>query len=114
MPSAPPRLHITSDDTEFDPQILRSLAAEGFSVSYLPCTEDRKTYRTALRHLGDDLELGEKYAILAYGDAGAECLDFYAKPQPGYASPCLAFQPCSSRQHPPPSSSYRTDDDVLL
>lgn len=79
----PPRLHITSDDTEFDSHILHSLRAEGFQVSYLPCTQDRGAYRNILRHLGDDLELGEKYAILAYGDAAAECLDFFVKPQPG-------------------------------
>lgn len=105
----PPRLHITSDDTEFDSHILHSLRAEGFSVSYLPCTQDRKAYRNALRHLGDDLELGEKYAILAYGDAAAECLDFYVKPQPGCVA-LIAYYPTTI---PSPKTKFPPHLEIL-
>ncbi|KAI7119644.1 carboxymethylenebutenolidase [Hortaea werneckii] len=78
----PPRIHVTADDDTFDPVIIRHLREEGFDATFLPFTGDLKGYRDTLRHLADDLELGENYAIIAYGEAASICLDFYVKPQP--------------------------------
>lgn len=59
----PPRLWITSDDEEFDPTIVEHFTEEGFNVSYLPYAPG-KTYVNDLKHLAEDLEMGEKYAIV--------------------------------------------------
>lgn len=63
--SASPRLHITSDDPEFDPIILSHWKAEGYNVSYLPCNvDDVKAYKQELARLPEELELGESFAIV--------------------------------------------------
>lgn len=62
--SMPPRLHVTSDDPEFDPIILAHWKQEGFDTTYLPYTGDEKTYRQKLARLPDELELGESFAII--------------------------------------------------
>ncbi|KAI7253051.1 hypothetical protein KC335_g15328, partial [Hortaea werneckii] len=78
----PARIHVTADDDTFDPVIIRHLREEGFDATFLPFTGDIKGYRDTLRHLADDLELGENYAIIAYGEAASICLDACVKPQP--------------------------------
>lgn len=60
----PPRLHVTGDDDEFDPTIFKHLKEEGFDVSYLPYSGGGKAYVDELKHLADNLELGENYAII--------------------------------------------------
>jgi hypothetical protein len=60
----PPRLHVTADDNEFDPIILKYFRDEGFDATYLPKGSDNKAYKDRLKHLADDLELGENYAIV--------------------------------------------------
>ena len=62
--SRPPRLYVTADDDEFDGTILQHLREEGFDVSYLPMGSNVKAYKDKLRHLADDLELGENYAVI--------------------------------------------------
>lgn len=59
-----PRLVLTAEDDEFDPLIIQHWKEEGFEVSYLPFTGQRKEYIRELDHLPDPLELGEKYAIV--------------------------------------------------
>ena len=109
LPSTPPHIYITSDDTTFDPSILTSLTAESLPPTYLSHTSSRKDYLTTLRHLSDDLELGEKYAILAYGAAASECLDFYTKPQPG----CVALIAYYPDKIPNPKTKYPSHLEVL-
>ena len=60
----PPRLYVTADDDEFDSTLLQHFEEEGFHTTYLPLGKDGKAYRESLRHLADDLELGENYAII--------------------------------------------------
>ena len=60
----PPRLYLTADDDEFDGTILQHFREEGFDVSYLPMGDSVKAYKDSLRHLADDLELGENYAVI--------------------------------------------------
>ena len=62
--SLPPRLHITSDDPEFDPELLSHWKEEGFDVTYFPYDGNQKAYKQKLAHLADDIELGESYALI--------------------------------------------------
>ncbi|KAF9884706.1 hypothetical protein FE257_001335 [Aspergillus nanangensis] len=70
---APRRLYITSDTSTFDPLLLRRFKAEGFQVEYLPFPggnddpeRERKDLEKLIHEREDDLEPGERYAILAY------------------------------------------------
>jgi hypothetical protein len=59
-----PKLLLTSDTPDFDPTTISHWREEGFAVAYLPYDGDAKSYLNTLRHLGDPLEVGEKYAIV--------------------------------------------------
>ncbi|KAJ6007158.1 hypothetical protein N7522_005509 [Penicillium canescens] len=65
-------LIIVSDTAEFDPHIIQRFEAEGFVVTYLPFTgcgdadKDRKALENAVHLKEDELESGERYAIVAY------------------------------------------------
>lgn len=58
------------------------IAAVGYDVTYLPLGTDGDAYLARLKTLGSDLELGEVFAIIAYGDAAAICLRAVLKPLP--------------------------------
>ncbi|EMC95770.1 hypothetical protein BAUCODRAFT_71739 [Baudoinia panamericana UAMH 10762] len=115
--SMPPRLHITADadsERDFDPVICQHFREEGFDVTFLPYNPDGgpaedKAYRNTLKHLSDDLELGENYAIIAYGDAAAICLDAHIKPQPHLAA-LIAYYPTTI---PNPKTKYPSQLQVL-
>ena len=62
--SAPARVIVTSDDSEFDVIILSHLKDEGFDAIYMPFSGNVKAYKDKLAHLPDDLELGESFAII--------------------------------------------------
>ena len=69
--SIPRRLILTSDTPEFDQRIIRRFEAEGFRVKYLPflggghgLERDRKDLENRLNELEDDLEPGERYAVI--------------------------------------------------
>lgn len=59
-----PLLFITAEDDEFDLETLRAWREEGFIVQYLPMGKGGKAYVNTLRHLGDNLSIGERYAIV--------------------------------------------------
>ena len=126
----PPRLHITGDDDEPDPLILRHLQEEGFDVTFLPHRNGGKEYKEKLKHLSDDLELGESYGIIgtfsyhnnaqlnvdtdissvpAYGDAAADCLEHHIKPQPHLAA-LIAYYPTTIAN---PQTKYPSQLQVL-
>ena len=92
----PPRVHVTSDDGDFDLEFLSHLQAEGFETTYIPLLPPKsnptKLDLTPLRHIADDLEHGESYAIIAFGEAATACLDFYATTQPNVAA-LIAYYP---------------------
>ena len=92
----PPRVHVTSDDGDFDLEFLSHLRAEGFETPYIPLLPPKsnptKLDLTPLRHVADDLEHGESYAIIAFGEAATACLDFYATTQPNVAA-LIAYNP---------------------
>jgi hypothetical protein len=99
MPPSSPRrpvVHIASDDPEFDPDFLSALQTEGFQTTYIPIitTTNAKPDLTPLRHIADDLERGDLYALIAFGSAATACLDFYAEAQPHCAA-LVAYYPTS-------------------
>jgi hypothetical protein len=99
MPPPPlrrPIVHIASDDPEFDLSFLSALQTEGFETTYIPIitTPNKKTDLTPLRHIADDLERGESYALIAFGSAATVCLDFYAEAQPHCAA-LIPYYPTS-------------------
>ncbi|KAH8434789.1 dienelactone hydrolase [Aspergillus melleus] len=72
--SEPRRLYITSNTPDFDVNIIRRFQDEGFDVEYLPFVasvtdepeRERKELEKLLHEREDDLEPGERYAVVAY------------------------------------------------
>jgi hypothetical protein len=95
MPS-PARVHVISDDPEFDSEFISHLQAEGFETTYLALLPTSKNNNkpdiTPLLHIADDLETGELYGVLAFGAAATACLDFYASAQP-HCCALIAYYP---------------------
>ncbi|PYI29389.1 hypothetical protein BP00DRAFT_238495 [Aspergillus indologenus CBS 114.80] len=85
---APRRLYLTSDTLEFDAGILARLRAEGFDVEYLPFPgrhhtdreRDRKDLEYLLHEREDDLEPGERYAVVAYNKPASLLLESHHQP----------------------------------
>jgi hypothetical protein len=99
LPPRRPLVHIASDDPSFDPDFLSALQNEGFQTTYIPLlpphtNPNAKPDLTPLRHIADDLERGEFYALIAFGSAATACLDFYAEQQPHCAA-LVAYYPTS-------------------
>jgi hypothetical protein len=106
MPS-PARVHVISDDPEFDSEFISHLQAEGFETTYLaliPSKNNNKADITPLLHIADDLERGELYGVVAFGAAATACLDFYSSAQPH----CCALISNSDRQPQSQISSKST------
>ncbi|KAI9708394.1 MAG: hypothetical protein M1820_004098 [Bogoriella megaspora] len=82
---------------------------ERFDVTYLPFGEGGRAYRSKVQELHHDLELGESYAIIAYGDPAAVVLDVAHKPM-RHLCALIAFYP-STITHPkakfPPHVEYQ-------
>ncbi|KAF2266502.1 NTF2-like protein [Lojkania enalia] len=108
-----PRLYVTAEDDEFDPETLRSWSEEGFKVSYLPMGQGGKTYVNTLHHLGDGLGIGERYAIVAFGDAASICLEVYSEPKTSTSKLCslIAYYPTSI---PDPRHRFTSSFRVLV
>ncbi|KAI9753722.1 MAG: hypothetical protein M1835_000969 [Candelina submexicana] len=102
-----PRLVLTSDDPDFDRESIQHWKDEGFDVSYLLFKGDAKSYERTIQRLADDLELGEKYAIVAYGLAASHALYIAQKPLPKLST-LIAYYPtklpASSASSPFPPS----------
>ncbi|RDW74705.1 dienelactone hydrolase [Aspergillus mulundensis] len=72
-PPTPRRLYVTSDSPTFDSASLRRLETEGFTVEYVPfradsgdIDRDRRELERVIHDREDDLEPGERYAVMAY------------------------------------------------
>ncbi|KAI1610365.1 carboxymethylenebutenolidase [Exophiala viscosa] len=92
-----PRLVLTSDTDDFDPTTIQHFKEEGFQMSYLAYTGKKASYTEKLQHLQDPLELGEKYAIVAYGDAAALVLEACMKPMPKLVAVVAYYPPYMPR-----------------
>ncbi|KAI9880011.1 MAG: hypothetical protein M1830_005930 [Pleopsidium flavum] len=79
---AGPRLVLIADTDDFDDTIIQNFKDEGYDVTYMSFDGDKKAFRHQLSHLADPLDLGEKYAIVAYGEAAALTLEACIKPMP--------------------------------
>jgi carboxymethylenebutenolidase len=64
----------------------------GFDVTYLPFGLGGPGFRQKVLSLHSDLELGESYAIIAYGDPAAVVLDCAHKPMPHLCA-LIAYYP---------------------
>ncbi|KAI4117354.1 MAG: hypothetical protein LQ345_002392 [Seirophora villosa] len=100
--SQKPRVVLTAEDADFDATTLQRWRDEGFDVSYLPFTAARKAYVQQLHHLADPLELGEKYAIVAFGEAAEVVLETALKPIPKLCA-LVAYYP---DRLPSPGAGY--------
>jgi len=80
------RLFVSAEDTEFDPATLQHWKDEGFHVTFLSYNGDPAEYRTTLAKMGDKLDLGEKWALIAYSNAAKEALEICIKPVPKLAT----------------------------
>ncbi|KAK7182604.1 uncharacterized protein CC84DRAFT_1096447 [Paraphaeosphaeria sporulosa] len=92
-----PTLFVTAEDDDFDVETLRAWRDEGFVVKYVPMGKGGKTYVNTLHHLGDGMSIGERYAIVAFGDAAAVCLEVYSEPKTSTSKLCslIAYYPSS-------------------
>lgn len=79
FPRNPPKLYITAETDDFDPQTLSDWAAEGFDVAYLALGNDNNDYIDFLRSLHRGKALGpcETFGIIAFGEAASLCLEHY-------------------------------------
>jgi carboxymethylenebutenolidase len=78
--SGTPRVYITGVSEPSERAFL-NWKEEGFDARYLPYDPaNGPAYIRSLKHLSEDLNLGEKYAIIAYGDAASVVLKTAMKP----------------------------------
>ncbi|KAL8721603.1 MAG: hypothetical protein Q9181_007674 [Wetmoreana brouardii] len=109
--SQKPRIIVTSEDEgdEFDPTTLQHWRDEGFAVSYLPLTNP-KAFVQHLHHFADQLELGEKYAIVAFEKAAEVILEIALKPVPKLCA-LVAYYP---GRLPAPGAGYPTSLKLVI
>ncbi|KAG9192305.1 hypothetical protein G6011_11039 [Alternaria panax] len=95
--SSTPVLYITAEDAEFDMETMKAWRDEGFVVEYIPLGKGGKQYVQTLHKLGDKMGIGERYAIVAFGDAAAVCLDVFSEPKTATSKLCslIAYYPTS-------------------
>ncbi|KAF2247202.1 hypothetical protein BU26DRAFT_343759 [Trematosphaeria pertusa] len=108
-----PVLYVTAEDEEFDTETLRAWRDEGFNVKYVPMGKGGKTYVNTLHHLGDNMSIGERYAIVAFGDAASVCLEVYSEPKTSTSKLCslIAYYPSSI---PDPRQRFSASFRVLV
>ncbi|CAO2652598.1 Nn.00g008810.m01.CDS01 [Neocucurbitaria sp. VM-36] len=92
-----PMLYITAEDDDFDIETMKAWRDEGFIVEYIPLGKGGKQYVQTLHRLGDRMSVGERYAIVAFGDAAAICLDVFSEPKAATSKLCslIAYYPSS-------------------
>ncbi|TKX26075.1 hypothetical protein C1H76_1651 [Elsinoe australis] len=93
-----PQLYVCCDGPQFDPIIISHWQQEGYAVHLLPFEGNAKSYARQLQNLGDDLEPNEYFAIVAYGNAAAVCLDTATDPI-HQLSGLVAYYPTSIPTH---------------
>jgi carboxymethylenebutenolidase len=88
-----PRIWITSSSSHAPEKLLLAWKEEGFEANYLPYTpRDQASYISALKNLHNNLEFGEMYALVCYGEAASLVLKTSTKPMPKLCS-IIAFYP---------------------
>jgi len=106
-----PRVWLTAEDDDFDQSTIQHWADEGFEVFYLAYDKHKKKeYRDQLSHIPDKLGFGEKFAIVAYGDAAAIVLDVCIKPMSKLCA-IVAYYPT---QYPKTSTTYGPNTECIV
>jgi carboxymethylenebutenolidase len=91
--SGPPRIFLTDASPYASETLLLAWQGEGFHATYLAYDATAQAaYIRTLKSLGNALELGEKYAIVAYGEAASVVLKTAMKPLPKCCA-IVAFYP---------------------
>jgi hypothetical protein len=103
-------VHVLSDDTEFDTIYLQHLHEEGFNVFYETFTGDVKNFNWTIRHLSDDLERGQKYAIIAFGEAATHALSAAQQTSLPHCVSLICYYPTAV---PAPTHKYPASLDIL-
>lgn len=103
-------VHILSDDPEFDPVYLQHLNEEGFNVFYEHFTGDVNNFNWTIRHLSDDLEPGQKYAIIAFGEAATHVLSAAQQTSLPHCVSLICYYPIAV---PAPMHKYLASLDIL-
>jgi carboxymethylenebutenolidase len=90
--SGTPRVWITGTSEPSERSLL-NWKEEGFDARYLPYDPaNGPAYIRTLKHLNEDLNLGEHFALIAYGDAASVVLKTAMKPLPKCCA-IIAFYP---------------------
>jgi hypothetical protein len=103
-------VHVLSDDIEFDPVYLQHLNEEGFNVLYEHFTGDVNNFNRTIRHLSDDLEPGQKYAIIAFGEAATHTLSAAQQTSLPHCVSLICYYPTAV---PAPTHKYPASLDIL-
>ncbi|OAL62125.1 hypothetical protein A7C99_6700 [Trichophyton rubrum] len=77
-----PNIVIAADSISFDPLIFDQFREEGFDTAFLPYMDSPKKFDSQLQSLQDSMEFGNRYAIVAYGEAASLVLQACVKPMP--------------------------------
>ncbi|KAI0114322.1 hypothetical protein GGR51DRAFT_440491 [Nemania sp. FL0031] len=81
FPQSPRKLFVTAEGDDFDEGTLAAWRSEGFSVTYFGLGDHQgsSAYRSVLAGLKDraGLEPCETFGLVAFGEAAAECLEFF-------------------------------------
>ncbi|PSN64712.1 NTF2-like protein [Corynespora cassiicola Philippines] len=102
---APPRIYLTAPTPHASEKTLLAWEEEGFDVTYLPYSDSSEdSYTRTLKTLHADLNLGETYAIVAYGAAASAVLRTALKP----LNKCCAIVAFYPPQLPSPKARFPT------
>lgn len=103
----PPQLHVCGEDDEFDPATLRFFRDEGFDVTYHSVSP---AFASEIAAVPDSLQLGEYYAIVAFGTAATVCLQLAQKPMPRLCAMVVYYPDVL----PSPNFKYPTQLPLIL
>jgi hypothetical protein len=111
--STTPKLYITAETDsaqDFDQATLRKWRCEGFDVTYLPYGNGGRAYIESLKTIGRTMGVGDRFGIIAYGDAASACLETFRNPTARLCA-LVAYYPGSV---PDPQSSFPIGVKVLV
>ncbi|KAF1814872.1 dienelactone hydrolase [Eremomyces bilateralis CBS 781.70] len=107
-----PLLYIAAEEAEedFDQTTIQLWKEEGFLVEYLPYLGTEKEFAADLHQISAKKGLGDYFAVLAFGDAAAVCLEVFRKNTPKLCA-LVAYYPTSI---PDPHSTFPISTRVVV
>ncbi|KAL1303285.1 hypothetical protein AAFC00_006691 [Neodothiora populina] len=107
-----PYIMLTAETDDFDDVTLQDWRDEGFVVTYVPLGNGGAEYTRRLHAVADQVVgISEHYAIVAFGDAAAACLEAHIKAVPRLCA-LIAYYPSSIPD--PPRTTYPMQMSVLI